>query len=209
MFTQLFRWIFCPQTGMDVDAESRSGEPHPHLAEEHCPLHRWQNFALFFHPSLHGWQNFAFFALFLHPPPHRLQYFSSFQNFAFFSSQAWRVVGRPIGISYGRCSILDTQIMTNIPRSLEFLKPRGTLPQTTPTRRTIFWGPCLALARFGCSRSTSICRSSRGPIKFLQKEFITKCFQRELWREEAGRLPSNRRREQKYRRQVPLYYRWS
>ena len=39
---------------MDVDAESRSGEPHSHLAEKHRPLHRWQNFALlctFFAPS--------------------------------------------------------------------------------------------------------------------------------------------------------------
>ena len=39
---------------MDVDAESRSGEPHSHLAEKHCPLYRWQNFALlgtFFAPS--------------------------------------------------------------------------------------------------------------------------------------------------------------
>ena len=170
-------------------------------------------FALFLHCPLHRWQNFAFFALFLHPPLHRLQYFFIFPELCIFSSQAWRVVGRPIGISYGRCSTIDTQILTNILKSLELLKPRGTWPQTMPTRRTIFWGPCLALARFGCSRSTSICRSSRVsiklcrssrvPIKLLQKEFITQCLQRELWSEETGRLPSNCRREQKYRRQVP------
>ena len=140
---------------MDVDAEPRSGEPHPHLAEKHGPLHRWQNFALFctvfstggrilylfalfLHCPLHRWQNFAFFALFLHPPLHRLQYFFIFPELCIFSSQAWRVVGRPTGISYGRCSILDPQIMTNIPKSLELLKPRGTWPQTMPTRRTIF-----------------------------------------------------------------------
>ena len=110
-----------------------------------------------------------FLHFFLHPPLHRLQYFSSFQNFAFFSSQAWRVVGRPTGTFYGRCFILKTQIMTNILKSLELLKPRGTWPQTMPTRRTIFWGPCLALARFGCCRSTSICRSSRVSIKLLKK----------------------------------------
>ena len=140
---------------MDVDAESRSGEPHSHLAEKHGPLHRWQNFALLC-TLLRTDCNIFHLSRTLH-----------------FSSQAWRVVGRPTGISYGRCSILDTQIMANILKSHEFLKPRGTWPQTTPTRRTIFWGPCLALARFGCSRSTSTCRSSRGSIKLLQKEFIT------------------------------------
>ena len=41
-------------------------------------------------------------------------------------------------------------------------------------------------------------------MKLLQKESISQCLQRELWSEEARRLPSNCRREQKYRRQVPL-----
>ena len=101
MFIQLFRWIFCPQTGMDVDAEPRSGEPHSHLAEKHGPLHRWQNFALFctvfstggrilylfalfLHCPLHRWQNFAFFALFFAPSSAQIAIFFIFPELCIF-----------------------------------------------------------------------------------------------------------------------------
>ena len=81
--------------------------------------------------------------------------------------------GGPLGFLMAGAPYLTLKLWPTFLKSHEVLKPRGTWPQTTPTRRTIFWGPCLALARFGCSRSTSICRSSRCSIKLLQKEFIT------------------------------------